>query len=426
MRKLTLVILLFLTQELIGSPESLETLRKQSISYLHTNVDSAEILAQKLQFQGKEENNHYAIVQSYFILGWLQSKKHKNYGRGIIYYLEGIRHAESNPYEGVEETLISLNKNIGFICNKFKNHEGSLKYHQDALKYADMIQNNIQAIGILVNIAISYRNQQEYEMALEFFDKAIGINRIQGNKEKELDINNEIGNTQIQAKQYDIAINTFKNNLRLTQSEDYNYPSFRSYALANIAECFYNLNEYEIAAEWYKKSIAFKDSINLNVSNPWSYFISLKGYADSQMSLKNYNEALKAYKQAESIANTDTEFNQEYFDVYKSLALLFESTGDFKLANDYNKIHAEKLDQHIILQQKVEQIDKNYNLELITQRYYSLVAQQEKNEKIELYGALTALAFILTVVLFVLISNYREKNLKRQLEKSIRVLNIQS
>jgi tetratricopeptide (TPR) repeat protein len=408
-----------------GSPESLDLLRKRSIALAKTNLDSAELLANQLLIQAKNEDYHYGVVQSNFILGWIYHTKLKNYGRAIIYYLEGIRYGERNNYDGVEQTLVSLNKNIGNICSKFRNHDASLKFYQEALKYSELTEDNLQAIKILIKISISYRHNDEHALALEFLNKAKALNNIQGNKQQELDIINEIGNCHIDNGLYEEAIGTFEQNLRLYKIDDYKkFPTHKSYALGNIAESYLKLKNYENSELFYLKSIAFKDSINLIASDPWSYYLSLKGYADALFGQQKYYEALDQLLIAEEHVLSQKDHQIEYLTVFNSMAGIYEILGDYEKANEYNKKHSFHLNELLKEQQQIEQVDKNYNLDLITQRYYSLVAQQEKNERIELYGALTAIAFILTVVLFVLISNYREKTFKRQLEKAIRILNI--
>jgi hypothetical protein len=167
-----------------------------------------------------------------------------------------------------------------------------------------------------------------------------------------------------------------------------------------------------------------KNIENYSIDRPESVYESLKGLADAHFYAGNLTVAESKYLDAYNFIDTlKSKSEKYYFDVYLKLAEVNELQNNFERANEYRKSYGEELELYMEHQAKIEKIDKKYNLDLITKRYYSLVAQQEKNQQIEFYGGLTIAFFLLVIAALVAYSSYQKYIIRTEIEKSINILN---
>ena len=393
-------------------------LYKQALELVDSDTKKSVELAKALLEVGNSNDDQYAQVKSHLLLGYISEAKDDDYGKALINYFEALRHGLEGSYDELSEDLHFAHLRIGDIYSTFgefgtalQHYESSeqiLEEDQEALKFQS--QNKIISILIL---------KEDYQLALDLADKAAAKfpNELMSLYLKKAEIFQLTKAYQQSNDQYLLALEIVERN-----TEDIGNKLNISIALAHNFEEVLN---YEMAAFWYKNVLNLGKA-GSNESEV--FFEALLGYSRTTSKSLSYEEALARY---DSIQNYLKEFQEDLMDSHKmvlltDLASLHEDNGNYKQANGYRKAHAKILEDNRLKQLQIEKIDKNNQLDLITQRYYSLLRQEQKNEQIELIIYTSVLSVLSLFGLFLAISQYRKYQLKRELEKSVRRIQEQS
>ena len=108
--------------------------------------------------------------------------------------------------------------------------------------------------------------------------------------------------------------------------------------------------------------------------------------------------------------------------LYKFLGIIRKHNGDIAGYTSYQDKYANRLEHFLEEQRKIEAANKKYSLDLITQRYFALVAQEERNKQIQYYSAVGG-SFLITLIVFIIaFYQYRKSRLRKDLETSLRPL----
>ncbi len=419
-----LVGILLLNVFKVSGEDHVKVLYDNSIRTLNSDPDSSFYYAEQLLSYSTKEKSVYGQVNANFILGWLVDKKRNNPGRAMIYYFEGIRASKNSEDPEILKLRVYLMGNMGTIFTEFNDPERAIKYYQDAFDLAFRIGFTIEQIKNLTWIGKVYHNMKEYDNAIEFYNQANEINLSYGNKKWELSIRNSKGWTLLEAGRYEEALHAYETNLKQVERYGDDFYIYKFYAINNIGEVYHFKGEYDMAIQKYKEVIQLKEEKKgFKEKNQESYFNSIYELAGVYRDKGDTDMAIEAYQRAEEFS--ETLYNQtqtKFFEPLINLANLYEEKEEYVLANFYRKKYSEKLDAHLARMREIEQVDKKYNLELILARYNTLVAQQERNEKIEYYGAVTAIGFIILIVLILLYNAYQRYRLRRELERSINAI----
>ena len=142
--KILLISIFSLTYTVIIGADSISQRVDQITSLISSNPDSAYHLATDLKEESEKKGHDYGIIQSNFILAYINQKTRGDFGKAIIYYLEAIRFAKNSHYDDRIKNLISLHKNCGVIYRKFKAFDLALKYYSKGLDYAEETNDHSQ------------------------------------------------------------------------------------------------------------------------------------------------------------------------------------------------------------------------------------------------------------------------------------------
>ena len=422
MKPLIICLAFALTFPLYGKSglHQVNQLFDQSISLLSKNPEASFKLADSLFRVSSKLGDTYGMVQANYIMAYLEESHHGNYGKSIIFYLEALRYADEGYYEGIENTQIKLLSNLGTIHALFNDNQASVDYYFAALEIANK-SNNLSEIGNLTNkIAEYHRNTGDPESSLLFLNEADEINKKVG--DRFLEVKNALhqGISLNALHRVSEAVQKYQYVIRLVDTYQ-DFEKYKGYALHNIANTFYAHNEIDSALFYYNQSLAFKQSSEPENKN--SIFVTLYDIGTIHFEQRNFELAKKYLLQGESIIDTTT-FNKDlnYYEVYNKLTLVYEAQNDIHKAHTYSKLYAKNLNNFLNKQLEIERLDKQQNLKLITERYYSLVNQQEKNTMYEFWSGLALLLIIVSVIFYSGYSAILQINRKVELEKAIRSL----
>ncbi len=407
-----------------SSPESKE-LYKQARNYLYSNPDSAKILANQLYAKSIKKEDAYGLVRSQYLLGWMAQFQEGNYGKALIHYLEGVRFGEFGEYASRDKDIHGIYLNLGNIYEAFGDNENASLYINKSVELASHLNDKKLLMASLRKLYGHYFETTDFQNALTGIEQYQIINGEVGDKEMELHSYNEKGLVYKELREYQKALEQFENVIEATDRYGIDgHRTIKAMALTNKAEVLLHMGSYEKSREFCLMSLDEKDKIeDYQKLNPRSYFLSLKGLADVDMVFNSFDSAEKSIKTAYSFMNEIGDINEEiYFSFINSIADYYESQMHYRRANEYRKVHASTLEEYWDQQRQIELLDKKYNLELITQRYYGLRKQQERNEQIELYSMIGIVGLLVLFSAILANGYYQRYRVKRELEESIRMI----
>ena len=385
----------------------------QAIDLLGADNALSEKIAKSILDESRIEENEYGIVKSNFILGYI-SKSEGNFGKAVIYYLEGIRFATDADYEDSRKDLLSLLKNTAIIFQQFKNYELSEKYFSKALDVAETLgQPNLYAKLVFV-VSKLYLEKGEHDKAVEMlkatFDYFPQIeNRTISN------IYNQLGLIYVDNGNYTEAVDYYEKLIHFTKNKA-DLVSYLHYAYHNLGDVHFRNEEYNKAVEYFSKALHGLKTAN---TTPKSLFITLKDLGESYLKLGDLGKAEEYLIEAELHFDKSKEA-PKFYELHKLLASVSMEKGDFEKYTNYQVTYVSNLEAFLQEQQQIEATDKKYNLDLITQRYFAMVAEQERNEQLQYYASVGAGFFISLILLILGVVQYRKYQLRKSLERELR------
>jgi tetratricopeptide (TPR) repeat protein len=247
-----------LKQQLVSvSADSAEVLLniRLSMQYGNYNMDSAMHYANNSLKAAQQSGNEDMLARAYTNLGtnfFLQG----NFNRAIVYFIDAMKHYETTQNM---DQLIMAYFNVALIFDKLNNNEKSQEYYFKTLKIVEaMMQKNdsIQkrfAVGrIYNNLGITFHNQKKYDVALDYYNKAISISENTKKLEAIPSIYNNIGNVYKEKGTFDIALSFYAKSLELRRK--LNDWQGISLTYAYIGDCYSVQREEKKALEFYEKA----------------------------------------------------------------------------------------------------------------------------------------------------------------------------
>ncbi len=365
------------------------------------------------------------MVRSQYLLAWKAQFHDKNYGKSLLHYLEALRYSSMGEYKEQNHDVHGIKNSIGWLYQTFGDFNTALKYYQECLDIATSLEDNKLVLKSLNSLRAFHANQDDYDNALSIILDIQKLNRSVGDKVIEIDALNNKGNAFKELGRLDEAIKTHKELLKIVENygDPENQLTTKAMAMTNLGECYFLKGEYDLSLSYYQQGLGLKDSIgNYPAVEPRSYFYSLQALAETYDKLGDplaEQAYLNAHNFLTSFGGTSDKIYPEF---YEKFANFYEEKHNYEKASFYRKIHGEILKKHWEKQQELEMIDKQYNLELITQRYFSLLQQKERNEQVQYYSTLGIIGIFLIFLVILSQGAYKRYRTKRELEESIRAI----
>ncbi len=376
-------------------------------SLTKTNIDSAYTLSYNYLDKCNQDNDYYGIVKLNYLLGFLH-KKDNNIGKSVLHYLEAIRYAKYADYEGLLDDEVSLRKNLANTYRIYKANELAIKYYTEAINITDQIGDQKNSISLKFNLALTYAQTDEINSAIKLFNSLIEISE----KERKKRIINELGLIHWELGDLEKAKEYFSQLIEVADG----YQLYKAKALHNLGEIEYELGNNEEAIELIKSSIQLKNEIS-DVDQR-SLFISYKALGDFLFQKGAFAEAQKAYASAEPLVESVQ--NEAFsYELFRSLSQLNYELGNPFKARNYSTIYSNKVDGYLEMQQKIQETDKQYNIDLITKRYMDEVARQERIASILFYSKLISGSLLALLLFSVGYNWYQKVRMRRSIVKEL-------
>ncbi|MFO7446966.1 MAG: tetratricopeptide repeat-containing sensor histidine kinase [Ignavibacteriaceae bacterium] len=345
-----------------------------------------------------------------------------NLGEALDYYKKAL--AASDTVNG-KAGMISYINNIGNIYSNMGNYDKALEYYFQSLSISEELKDKQGISMAYVNIGAIYNDNQNYTKALAYYSKAINISRSINDKHLTANILNNIGNIYSVQDKLNEALNNYKQSLKLKEEISDEFGA--AISLGDIGNIYSRLGKNDIALQYQKRSY----ELQKKTGNAEGEIISLLNIGKTYINIKQYNDALLSFSQAEKLSKS---FNAKYLlESYQAKAQAFEKLGDYRNAyltfnlystlNDslFNETSSKQLAE---LQTKYEAEKKDREISLL-QRDKKIRELDIQNQGF-IQNTLIAGIFILVVVAGLITNRYRlKKKANELLEEKIGVINKQ-
>lgn len=276
----------------------------------------------------------------------------KQYKKALEYYLKSLALKEK-----INETTSRANilGNIGVVYHDQNNFDKALEYYQKGLAVDKKYNNKYGISRHLGNIGLVYEDKKDFNKALVYYFEALKIDEELNNKLGITYQKNYIGNIYLLLKEYKKS-EKFLTESYLLSKEIGSIEMLES-STRNLGVLYEETNKKELAYDYYKLSIQYKDSISneentkVSIEKELQYLYEKKSIADSLAYEKE--KALSNAELARKNAEIKIKKNQQYF-LFGGLFLIIL----FSIFM-YNRYRVTNNQKHIIESQKIIVEQKN-------------------------------------------------------------------
>ncbi len=375
----------------------------------------ARKLAEQLLEQTKTEQDFYHLTKLYFLLGYI-CEYTEDFGKSIIYYLEGSRHGQLAGDERLKKTIISIHKNLASVLSDYKHYDLAYKFIDEGILLAEEVQNESQVISLLNNKIFVLLEEERFEEAIT------GIHDLRKNhnisKERDLIIENKLGWALQSLDRLDEALVSYQKVVKDTLSIGL---AVHSISLQNMALIHSNRQQYELAVERLNASITHCKTYDF----PRWLLRSYGNFGELYLDLHKPKTAIKFLKEGVSLLENEDQLPQSY-EIYKLLSSAYYELGNLHEALKYKERYSVELEQYIEQQNKITEDEQKYNIQLLTDRYFDLLAadkDQKNTERMAKFGISgTALVF-LSILLAML---YKQRRTRVSLARELSLIEAES
>jgi len=334
-----------------------------------------------------------------------------SYANALEYFSLALEIAQTNQDS---LRIAKMHSNIGVIKDVIGNYSGAIESYQQSLSIYEKLNNKEGRESVLNNIGIVYEEMENPDKALEYYFQALNLKKERGDlKSMGSTYNNIAIIFRFFKDDSDSAYYYYNQALRVY--EEINADEEKAPIYCNLGLILLGEGKVKQSQDLFKKAlITFQQTQDPKSIANALYYLGLADYADSK-----YNEALKYFLQSLELAQ-ESNLRKLQSQLYNDLSRLYEKTGDYKKALEYNNKYQE-LKEDLLNLEKVKQIHQleiNFEVEKREQEIALLKKQTELGE-LELYWSRTItysliVIFVLTVIIIVLI--YHRNRIKKEQE----------
>ena len=287
--------------------------------YKYVNIDSSAYFGKKGLALAEEKNLHSKELSILMRLGWLQAQN-GNLDKSRAYYQK--LETQSKSYKDTLHLAIALN-GLGSCSWQSDQYELALEKFQKVYQFASYLDNKQLFKMALNNIGLINANQERYTIALEYFDKLLKFSLEEKDSAGLFITYLNIGNIHTDTKEYDKAEQELTQALNIALDSDlYNDISL---AYIHLGFLYLDQKQYTKATKYADLTLKYAKKYGLKIMQADAYVLKAKIYS-----------AMERYQDLKKWVEIGIAFSDSigYFepDLYNLQATAYEKTGDFKLA----------------------------------------------------------------------------------------------
>lgn len=414
-RSVLLVIVLFLSfTALAANPKYDRYLSDFKSLLIEGESIEAEAYLKELKEDLDKDNSIYWLVKSNMEMGTLK-RKQGDYGKAIIYNLEGLRFAKKEFNPNLIEDVARMHNACGAIFKKFKAYKLSEEYFLKGLSVVRQGEKEYQITSdLLYNLAGLYNERGEYEKAIEILSESL-VNFEIGSRDY-FDFSNRLSIVYKNSNNYKKSIDILEDLLLNTPVDNI---VRRGRYFHNLAKSYRLSEDYESAELNYNNAIRVKGLSDDNRKLFSSYFGLGQTYLQQKMLVKaeiNFNKAEELYEKQPQ--------HPDYFELFKYFSDLNFNLKNYNKSKYYEDLYIKNLNEYLDTKEKLQETDQRYNMDLITKRYFDEVNEQERVANILFYSKLSSGGLLTLLLLVIGYYQYQRITTRKSLEKELVALKL--
>ena len=248
-----------------------------------TNVDSLINVLETQSLNTNEQIDLYEKICGFYI--------YSNMTKVLEYANEGIHIAKKN--NNIEK-LSSFTNYIGTAYTINGKPDSAALFYEEALSLAFDAKSKYQEASTYSSIARNYLIKSDFKESLSYYFKALTIYENLGKKKEALLILNNIGSTQLNLDNYEMAQTSLEKALQIAEEIDYEPGKMSAYY--NLGVIYLRKDKIDIALEYCQNALFYSKSYeNLDFQIITMSFLStiyLENLGDIDTALKYALEAL--------------------------------------------------------------------------------------------------------------------------------------
>ena len=271
---------------------------------------------------------------------------------------------------GEEQYNRFLNVNLGIMYQKASNRLQSTRFLAVGAELLEK-SDGLYSLSDLISIADQQLEEGKLKKALKLYKVAI-------TEKEDVDLWSKMGQIYVNLKQYDEAVSSFREILRIEPESSYANQQLRE--LHDIfcarAEGFFHQNKYQGAAKMYENALKI-----LRLAN------TIKEAAGVYKVLKNHNKVEALNKEYEELIKKEKEIEDE------KVRLEHIKKGKFLLKNKNYSLAIEQLeiafrmkldkDVFVMLASIYKSLKRNHEMEELLRKWNRMVEYEEKLKRFE-------------------------------------------
>lgn len=384
-----------------------------AMSIAKSDSETAESLSLQARNYAEKIGFKYGVVEAVFSLGYINQINGKK-DKGIVFYLEAAGLLDDFKTDEGIALSISVNRNIGMIFHDHYQYDKAIEYYTKSISLAKNAGlKNLEIEGKYF-VARSLREKGFFEEAINELFAASELAMTERDHKYLVKINGQLGLLFKDIGDYE---NSLKHHFEVFRykSEVESFESYAGKAYHNAANVYLLLGDVDKAEEYFLKAIDSKILVGGEKKAFISYMDLAELYKNNgklKLSQLFYNKALNSDAQLDD--------DPEKFKIFKQMADLASKRRDAESYMLYNQRYTAFLEKDIHKNREIVETDQQYNIQLVTQRYFELVAAKQREEDLKKWGIWVSIIVLLSLATYFTIAKVRAYRMRRLLETELR------
>lgn len=358
----------------------------------------------------QKENDTYHEIRAFLMLAYIHAEIN-DFGKAVIYYLEGIRISDEFEHPDLENAKIALCKNLANILSEYKMFELAEDFYLKADAYARRYHKTNQIISITLNrlnvgLITDEQSSKHNLYVLDTLEK------------QELDEATKIRIANMKGMCYESLKDTTKSILSYKNALTYDpkaYPSNYFNAARNLSLHYLENNKTEEAEFYLNIAAGTIDLITIAQKETQQLYLRTRA---KLLALQNNPEAENVFLNAVALTDS-TELDYKSLDIYKEISQFYSSIGNTKNAVVYTNKYFSELEKFVERQNTLSEEDKKHNIALLTQRYFDVIEANKSKANAIRTAQISSISIISVLSLVILYMLYQKHSTKQSIKKAL-------
>lgn len=295
------------------------------------------------------------------------------YDKAAENYYKALKYVEQNQMKNQAIKKVVLLQCLGVVYEKTYGYELARQFFSRALEIALAEGDATLVADLKFNLGIIHYKQEGFHEAGEFFEEVISMQAISQKRIAKtynmLGIIKKKSNEFEEAKSFTLRAYEIASNTKGMEIESAVY-------LSNIGENYFNRNEFDSAKYYYSQALAISEKLDNAEKIKWLN----NNLGDVAYSEANYKDAISYYQKSIALGKTEN-IDKELKRAYQNIAKAYDATGNFRLASEYKDKYMGQLELLAQTKDRLQEQNAQYRMKEMEWNMERLA----KNEQIEFY-----------------------------------------